>query len=47
MEKQNRNGCINYGDVHQSIRWKKLFIKTETVYRPVNVNHLIQQQTTG
>lgn len=24
---------------------EKLFIKTETVYRPVNVNHLIQQQT--
>ncbi len=26
---------------------EKLFIKTETVYRTVNVNHLIQQQTTG
>lgn len=26
---------------------EKLFIKTETVYQTVNVNHLIQQQITG
>ncbi len=26
---------------------ENFFIKTETVYQTVNVNHLIQQQTTG
>lgn len=47
MEKTKQEWLYQLRDVHQSIRWKKLFIKTETVYRPVNVNHLIQQQTTG